>query len=164
MNKEQNITTKIDNATWGILENKTNATTLPNIGSVKTANEEEWNKMSEEFILKACKSLRSSVDTIIEKKKMVAILNKFIVLCLSSYFAVYFFKIKINLILIVYYHTNIFLIFLPRPVINLYKKKSAGSYGRKTNEWYRNEARIKKKGGLKWDLVWFLHLIQKTSL
>ena len=34
----------------GILENKTNAISHPNI-----AIEEKWNKMSEEFILKACK-------------------------------------------------------------------------------------------------------------
>ena len=39
-------------ATWSVLENKTNATSYPNIGSIKTAIEEERNKMSEEFILK----------------------------------------------------------------------------------------------------------------
>ena len=38
--------------------------------------------MSEEFILKACKSFRSCVATIIEK--MAAILSKFTALCLSS--------------------------------------------------------------------------------
>ena len=32
-------------AIWGVLENKTNATPPPNIGSLKTAIEEEWNKM-----------------------------------------------------------------------------------------------------------------------
>ena len=48
---------------WGILGNKTNATSHQNIGSLKTAIEEEWN---EEFILKACKFWRH-VDTIIEK-------------------------------------------------------------------------------------------------
>ncbi len=37
---------------------KTNTTFHPNIGSLKTAIEEEWNKMSEEFILKACKSFQ----------------------------------------------------------------------------------------------------------
>ena len=42
----------LDYAIWGILENK-NATSHPNIGSLKSAIEEEWNKMSEEFILKA---------------------------------------------------------------------------------------------------------------
>ena len=50
----------------------------PNIGSLKTAIEQEWNKMSEEFILKPRKSFRRRVDTIIEKK-MVAILSKFTV-------------------------------------------------------------------------------------
>ena len=49
-------------------EKKTNAISNPNIGSVKTAIEEEWNKMSEEFILKACKSFRRGVYLIIEKK------------------------------------------------------------------------------------------------
>ena len=36
-------------------------------GSLKIAIEEEWNKISEEFILKACISFRSGLDTIIEK-------------------------------------------------------------------------------------------------
>ena len=38
----------LDYATWGVLENvlenKTNATSHPNIGSLQTATEEEWNK------------------------------------------------------------------------------------------------------------------------
>ena len=79
----------LDYAIWGILENKKYATSHPNKGSLKTALEEEWNKMSEEFILKACKAFWRHVHTIIEKK-MVAILSKFTVLCQSSYFAVYF--------------------------------------------------------------------------
>ena len=52
---------------WGVLENKTNATSNPNIGSLKTATEEEWNKISEEFIFKACKPFQRGVDTIMEK-------------------------------------------------------------------------------------------------
>ena len=83
----------LDYAIWNILENKTNATSHLNIGSLKTAIEKKWNKMSEEFILKACKSFRRNVDTIIEKK-MEAILSKFTVLCLSSYFVDHFFKLK----------------------------------------------------------------------
>ena len=59
----------LDYSIWGVLENKTNATSHPNIGSFKTNIEEEWNRMSEEFILKACKSFQRCVDTIIEKKK-----------------------------------------------------------------------------------------------
>ena len=51
----QTLTPPLDYAIWGVLENKTNATSHPNIGSLKTATEEEWNKMSEELILKACK-------------------------------------------------------------------------------------------------------------
>ena len=50
---------------WGILENKTNATSHANIGSLKTAIEEGWNEISEELILKECKSFRRRVDTII---------------------------------------------------------------------------------------------------
>ena len=45
----------LDYAICGVLENKTNGTSYPNIGSFKTATEEEWNKISEESILKACK-------------------------------------------------------------------------------------------------------------
>ena len=58
-----------DYAMWGILENKTNATSHQNIGSLNSTIEEEWNKMFKEFILKACTSSRRRVDTIIEKEK-----------------------------------------------------------------------------------------------
>ena len=34
----------LDYAIWGALENKTNATSHPNIGALKTAIEEEWIK------------------------------------------------------------------------------------------------------------------------
>ena len=44
--------------------------------------------MSEEIILKACKSFKSCIDTKIEKN--VAVLYKFTVLCLSSNFVVSF--------------------------------------------------------------------------
>ena len=81
---------------WGVLQNKTNATFHLNIGSLKTVIEKEWNKMSEEFILKVFKSFRRRIDTII-KKKMVAILNKLIVLYLSYNFVVYFLKWKLIL-------------------------------------------------------------------
>ena len=56
----------LDYAIWGILEDKTNATSHSNIGSLKNAIEEEWNKMSENFILKTYKSFQRLVDTIIE--------------------------------------------------------------------------------------------------
>ena len=59
----------LDYAIWGVLDKKTSATSHPNIVSLKTAIEEEWNKMSEEFISKACKSFRRSVGRITEKKK-----------------------------------------------------------------------------------------------
>ena len=39
----------LDYAIWGVLENKTNATSHQNIGSLETAIEEERNKMCEEF-------------------------------------------------------------------------------------------------------------------
>ena len=59
----------LDYAIWGILENKTNATSHPKIGSLKTAIEEEWNKMLEELILKAYKSFLRCIDTTEKKKK-----------------------------------------------------------------------------------------------
>ena len=43
----------LDYAIWGILENQTNATSHPNIGLLKSAIEEELNKISAEFNLKA---------------------------------------------------------------------------------------------------------------
>ena len=75
--------------------------------------------MSEEFILKACKSFQRHVDTIIEK--MVVILNKFTVLCLSSYFVVFVLKLKLILFYnrAIYYYTRIFLIFLLHLVKNI---------------------------------------------
>ena len=78
----------LDYAMWGVLENKTNESYHPIISSLKTAIEEEWNKMPEEFNLKAYKSFRRRVDTIIEK--IVVILSMFTVLCPSSYFVIYF--------------------------------------------------------------------------
>ena len=106
----------LDYAIWGILENKTNETSHSNIGLLKTAIEKEWNKISEEFILKACKSFQRHVESII--KKMVAILSKFTVLCLSSSFVVD--SLKLDLILfynkVVYYYTRIFLILLLHPI------------------------------------------------
>ena len=70
----------LDYTKWGVLENKTIANSHPNIGSLKTAIKEEWNKIPKEFILKTCKFFWRCVDTIIEK--MMAILSKFTVLCL----------------------------------------------------------------------------------
>ena len=60
------------------------ATHHPKIGSLKTAIEEEWNKMSEESIFKAFKSFRRPVDTI----KMATILSKLTVFCQSWNFVV----------------------------------------------------------------------------
>ena len=40
----------LDYFIWDILDNKTNTTSHPNISSLKAAIEEEWNKISEEFI------------------------------------------------------------------------------------------------------------------
>ena len=115
----------LDYAIWGVLGNKTNATSHPNIGSLKIHREEKWNKMSEsEIILNACKSFRTRMDTIIEKK-MVAILSKLIGLCLSSYFAGYFLNLKLILFYnwVIFYHTTIFLILLPHPVFKMIFKQ-----------------------------------------
>ena len=48
---------------------KTNATSHLNIGLLKPAIVDEWNKMPEEFILKACKSFRRCVDTIMKNNE-----------------------------------------------------------------------------------------------
>ena len=85
----------LDYSIWDILENNTNGTSHSNNCSFKTAIEEEWNKMSEEFILKARKSFRTSVDTIIVK--MAAILTKFTFFLSIFLFCCLFFEIKINL-------------------------------------------------------------------
>ena len=59
----------LDYAIRDVLENKTNAISHLNTGSLKTAIEEKWNKMSEEFILKARNSFRRRVNTIPRQKK-----------------------------------------------------------------------------------------------
>ena len=51
--------------------------------------------MAEEFILSTGKSFRRRVDAIPDK--MMAILSRFTVLCLSAYFVVYFLKSKLIL-------------------------------------------------------------------
>ena len=78
----------LDYATWGILENKINATSHANIGSLETAI--KWNKMSEEFIWSDANHFECVL--IQSLKKMVTILSKFTVLCLSSYLVVSFFN------------------------------------------------------------------------
>ena len=79
----------VDYAIWGVLEKKTNATSHPNICSLQIATVEEWYKMSEEFIFKACTSFQKRVDTLIEKNGChIVYIHCF---CLSSYFVVYYF-------------------------------------------------------------------------
>ena len=97
-------------------QNKCNFTSK--IGSVKTAIKEEQNKMSAEFILKKCKLFQRWIDTENNWKKMAAILCKFTVSCLSSYFVVYFLKLKFIFFdnTAVYYYTRIFLILISYPV------------------------------------------------
>ena len=106
----------LDYAIWGVLENKTNATSHLNIGSLKTAIEEEWNKMSEEFILKACKSFWRCINTIIEKLWSYWVNSLFYVNLLIL--LLIFLQLKIILFYntVVYYYTRLFLIFLPHPV------------------------------------------------
>ena len=48
----------LDYTISGVLENKTNANSNPNIGLLKTAIEEKWNEMSEEFILNHTKHFK----------------------------------------------------------------------------------------------------------
>ena len=66
------------------------------------------------------------IDTISEKK-MAAILSKFNVLYLSSYFVIYFLKLKLIMFYnrVVYYYTRIFLVLLPQPAGE--RKRELGS-------------------------------------
>ena len=86
---------------------KKNTNSHPN----KTAIEEEWNKMSEEFTLKACKSFQRRVNTIIEKngghiKYIYSFVSIFLLCCL--------FFLKLILIIfyyvVIYCYTRLFLI------------------------------------------------------
>ena len=59
----------LDYVMRGILENKANETSHPNIGLLKIAIVEEWNKICKEFNLKEYKLFQRHVDTMIEKKR-----------------------------------------------------------------------------------------------
>ena len=61
-----------------------------NIEVLKTAIVEKWNKMAEEFILKAGNWFRRHVASIMEK--IAAILIKYTVLCRSCYFLINIFQ------------------------------------------------------------------------
>ena len=85
-----------DDAIWVILENKTNATSHPNIRSLKTAIEEGLIKCLNNIFgrhANCFECLRIQLLT-----KMMLILSKFTVLCLSSYFVFNFFKIRNKLV------------------------------------------------------------------
>ena len=87
----------LDYAEWGVLRNKTNATYHQNIGSLKTAFQEEWNKMSEQFILKVCKFFRRCVDIIIEKWQPYWVNLLFFVYIPNLLLTVIFLKIKMRI-------------------------------------------------------------------
>ena len=53
----------LEYALYDVIESKTNTTSHPNIGSLKTSIEGEWNRMFEVIILKVCKSFQRHVDT-----------------------------------------------------------------------------------------------------
>ena len=72
--------------------------------------------MSEEFILKACKSFQKCVDTIIEENGG---LTEKIYCFVSIFFVFYFFKSRLILFynkVGYYYYSRIFLILHPHPV------------------------------------------------
>ena len=52
-------------AVWGILEQATNKTSHPNIDSLKAAIIKEWDNLSEDFIVKSCRSFRHRIETAI---------------------------------------------------------------------------------------------------
>ena len=55
----------LDYAMWGVLDRATNKTSHPNIDSLKAAIIKEWDNLSEDFIVKSCRSFRHRIETII---------------------------------------------------------------------------------------------------
>ena len=107
-----------DYAIWGgAWENKTNATSHPNIGSLKTAMEEEWKKYLKNLTWKRANRFEGMVIQYDWKKKLTPILSKLTVLYLSSYFIVYFLKLKLILFYnrVAYYCTRVWQIWLLHP-------------------------------------------------
>ena len=87
-------------AIWGLLQNKTNATSYSNIGSLKIAIEKKQIEINKEFIFQASKSFKRRVDTIkFSKWQSYWVDLQFYVIFLF-YFLFLFLKIKINLVLL----------------------------------------------------------------
>ena len=115
----------------------------------------EWNRMSEEFILKVYKSIWKHADTIIEKKKkrwLYWVNLLFDVYLLILLFI--FFKLELNLFYnraIYYPYTRIFLILLLHPVFEemfLDKKllnMSENFFSKSTECLYQVELILKSK-------------------
>ena len=56
----------LDYAIWGVLEESVNATSHPNIESLKAAIIKEWNQMSVDFIVSSCQAFRRRVQSVID--------------------------------------------------------------------------------------------------
>ena len=121
---------------YGRFRKRNKSTSHLNIGSLKTAIEEEWDKMSGEFILKTCKSFQRHVDRIIEKKSRPYRVNLLFNVHLI---------LKLKLILfynrVVYYYNRIFLILLPRTIYVIRKKEKKRK--RKPNYSQNNQIFLK---------------------
>ena len=110
-----------DYTMWGILENKTNAMSHANNGSLKNSIEEEgtnvWRIYFEGIVSNACWC--NNWKRWWSYWVMEAILSKFSFLCQSSNFVVHFFKLELILVYnkVVCYYTGIFSNLLPHPVI-----------------------------------------------
>ena len=73
----------LDYAIRAVLEYKANVTSHQNIYLLKIAIDEEWNKISEEFIFKPCVLITIN-------ENMVAIISKFTVLVFIFLFCLFF--------------------------------------------------------------------------
>ena len=80
----------LDYAIWGVLENKIKATSYPNIVSIKTTIKEKWNKLSKKNYFESMQIVFEACWCNNWKTKIAAILSKFIVLRLFSYFVFIF--------------------------------------------------------------------------
>ncbi len=58
----------LDYTMWGVLEQTTNKTSHSNISSFKAAIEEEWGKMTKDFVVKSCAAFWCRVEAVIECK------------------------------------------------------------------------------------------------
>jgi len=57
----------LDYAVWGIVERRACATPHRNVADLKIAVEQEWANMSDDFLVKTCRSFRPRLEAMLDR-------------------------------------------------------------------------------------------------